>query len=254
MMKTELLYGVHPVLEALSAGRRVFHELFLLDGGISQRVETIARKAASQKIPLRRVKSARLKRMTRDEHHQGVAARVGPYPIVDLVTLMTPVATTAAQRSMVLLDTIADPQNLGAIVRTALGVGAAGVVICRDRAAAPTPAVSRASAGALEHVRLVRVTNMAAAIRTLQRAGWWVFGMDHNAETSVFGVDLTGPVAIVIGGEEKGIRPLVKRACDMLLSIPQSGPVGSLNASAAAAVALYAVFCQGTGETRGGRP
>jgi 23S rRNA (guanosine2251-2'-O)-methyltransferase len=246
-MKTELLYGIHPVEEALAAGRRIFREVFVIAGSLSKRLSIMASAATSKNIPVRRVTATQLNRIVGDSAHQGTAARVGSYPLVDLTAVLARTSGSDPSRFLVLLDTIVDPQNLGAIIRTALGVGVEGVVIPRDRAAGPTPTVSKASAGALEHVRLVQVTNLSATIRTLQSRGWWVYGMDRSAELSVFEVDLTGSVAMVIGGEEKGIRPLVKQSCDRLLSIPQRGPVGSLNASAAAAVALYEAYRQRSG-------
>jgi 23S rRNA (guanosine2251-2'-O)-methyltransferase len=246
-MKTELLYGIHPVEEALAAGRRTFREVFVAAGHSSKRLSIMASVAMSKNIPVRRVTTTQLNRIVGDIAHQGTAARVGPYPLVELTAVLAQASGSDPSRFLVLLDTIVDPQNLGAVIRSALGVGAEGVVIPRDRAAGPTPAVSKASAGALEHVRLVQVTNLSTTIRTLQSHGWWVYGMDHSAELSVFEVDLTGLVAMVIGGEGKGIRPLVKQSCDLLLSIPQRGPVGSLNASAAAAVALYEAYRQRSG-------
>ncbi|MFZ0134419.1 MAG: 23S rRNA (guanosine(2251)-2'-O)-methyltransferase RlmB [Desulfobacterales bacterium] len=246
-MKTELLYGIHPVAEALAAGRRFFQEVFVTAEGSSRRLERLAADAASRNIPVRRVGVTQLNRMAGDVPHQGTVARVGAYPQVDLAELLTPVPASAVNRILVLLDTIVDPQNLGAIIRTALGVGAAGIVIPRDRAAGPSPTVSKASAGAMEHMRLAQVTNLAVTIRRLQENGWWVYGMDRGADRSVFEADLTGSVAVVIGGEEKGIRPLVKQSCDRLLSIPQQGPVASLNASVAGAVALYEALRQSGG-------
>jgi 23S rRNA (guanosine2251-2'-O)-methyltransferase len=240
-MKTELLYGIHPVEEALAAGRRIFREVFVVADSPSKRLSIMASVAESKNIPVRRVTKTQLNRIAGDIAHQGTAARVGPYPLIDLTAVLAQASGSDPRRFLVLLDTIVDPQNLGAIIRTALGVGVEAVVILRDRAAGPTPAVSKASAGALEHVRLVQVTNLSATIRALQSHGWWVYGMDRSAELSVFEVDLTGSV---IGGEERGIRPLVRQNCDLLLSIPQRGPVGSLNASVAAAVALYEAYRQ----------
>ncbi|MFZ0243626.1 MAG: 23S rRNA (guanosine(2251)-2'-O)-methyltransferase RlmB [Desulfobacterales bacterium] len=246
-MKTELLYGIHPVAEALAADRRIFHEVFVAADGSSRRLARLAAVAAARNIPVRRTDATRLNRLVGDLPHQGTVARVGAYPLADLADVLAPAPEFALSRILVLLDTIVDPQNLGAIIRTALGVGAVGIVIARDRAAGPSPTVSKASAGAMEHVRLVQVTNLAVTIRRLQEHRWWVYGMDRGADLSVFQADLTGSVAVVIGGEEKGIRPLVKQRCDRLLSIPQQGPVASLNASVAGAVAMYEVLRQGGG-------
>ncbi len=145
---------------------------------------------------------------------------------------------------LLLLDNVLDPQNLGAIIRTALSVGIDGIIIPKDRSAMPTPAVSKTSAGAIEHVCLIRVTNMVDTIKVLKQQGVWVVGLDKGADKTVYSSDLTGSVAIVIGGEEKGIRPLVKKNCDFLVSIPQIGQVNSLNASVAAAIAMYEAFRQ----------
>jgi 23S rRNA (guanosine2251-2'-O)-methyltransferase len=143
-----------------------------------------------------------------------------------------------------LLDHVLDVQNFGALIRTALGVGVGGVVVCKDRSASPTPAACKASAGALEHINLVRVTNLVQTLKVLQNAGIWTFGLDAGASGSIFDTDMAGSFALVVGGEEKGLRPLVRRQCDALVSIPQLGPVESLNASAAGAVALYEAYRQ----------
>ena len=137
-----------------------------------------------------------------------------------------------------------DPHNLGALVRTALCVGVEGIIIPKDRSVPPTPSVSKASAGAMEHIRLARVTNMVNTIKALKKKGLWIAGMEKTSNTSIFSSDLTGPIAIVIGGEEKGMRLLVKKHCDFLMSIPQTGPVNSLNASVAGAIAMYEVYRQ----------
>jgi 23S rRNA (guanosine2251-2'-O)-methyltransferase len=243
-MKNEILYGIHPVEEALRAGRRRFDEIFLVSQRPSKRLQAIEDSAALKNIPLQRVSDARLSRLSEEAPHQGVAARVGRFPLVNLASLISGEQIAAGGRLLVLLDSIVDPHNLGAIIRTALGVGVEAVIIPKNRAAGPTPTVSKASAGALEHIRLIEVTNLAEAIKTLKSSGWWVYGMVHSAGDSVFSKDLTGMVAIVIGGEERGIRPLVKQNCDFLLTIPQQGQVTSLNASVAAAVVMFEVYRQ----------
>lgn len=179
--------------------------------------------------------------MTGNVRHQGVAAQVGPYPFVGLEDILQVDNETVF---LLLLDHILDVQNLGALIRTALGVGVGGVVVCKDRSASPTPAVCKASAGALEHIKLVRVTNLVKTMKDMQNAGIWVFGLDARASGTIFQADMTGALALVVGGEEKGLRPLVRHQCDMLVSIPQVGPVESLNASAAGAVALYEGYRQ----------
>ena len=145
---------------------------------------------------------------------------------------------------MLMLDNVQDPQNLGAIIRTALCVGIHGVVVPKDRSASPTPAVSRASAGALEHIRLVRVTNLVQTIKHFKSCGLWVMGLQQNAAQSIYAADLSGSIALVLGGEQKGIRRLVEKNCDFMVAIPQQRTLNSLNASAAGAVAMYEAFRQ----------
>jgi 23S rRNA (guanosine2251-2'-O)-methyltransferase len=145
---------------------------------------------------------------------------------------------------VLLLDQIVDPQNLGAISRTAQCIGAHGVVLTKDRSAPLSPAASKASAGSLEHTRVAVVTNLVHAITELKKNGLWVAGADRTGLDDLFKTDLTGPIALVIGSEGKGLRPLVKRHCDFVISIPQTGPIGSLNASVAAAVIMYEIYRQ----------
>ncbi|MCP4693129.1 MAG: 23S rRNA (guanosine(2251)-2'-O)-methyltransferase RlmB [Desulfobacterales bacterium] len=230
--------------EALGAGRRRVHEIFTIKGGKESRLASILVIAAKRKIPVTPLTAPAFQSMSGDHVRHGVGARVGPYPAATLTEILDAPAAREGGSFLLLLDGVVDPQNLGALIRTALCAGVHGVVIPKKRSAQPTPTVSRASAGALEHVRLAMVSNMTAAIKTLNKRGVWVFGLDRGAGQSVFASDLTGPAAIVVGGEEKGIRPLVKKQCDMLMSIPQEGPMDSLNASVAGAVALYEAYRQ----------
>jgi 23S rRNA (guanosine2251-2'-O)-methyltransferase len=169
---------------------------------------------------------------------------VSAYPVCRLSDAIDRALQNTANPFFLLLDHILDPNNLGALVRTGLGFGVDGVLITKDRAALPTPAVSRVSAGALEHVQLIRIVNMVSAIKYLKAAGIWVLGMDRGKGRSILKVDLTGPVAIIIGGEEKGIRPLVKKHCDDLIALPQQGPLNSFNASVAGGIVMFEIFRQ----------
>ena len=173
-------------------------------------------------------------------------ARVSRYPMVDLQTLLASVKTEDAPKTpfLLLLDSIVDPHNLGALLRTAHCAGMDGVLIPKDRAVGPTPTVAKISAGAMEHIKLVRVTNLAQSIKLLRQRGIWVAGMAQEASQSIFESDLTGPLAIAIGGEAKGLRTLVRKRCDLLLKIPQRGQVESLNASVAGGIAIYEAYRQ----------
>ena len=243
-MKSEILYGIHPVIEAIRANRRDIYEVYIEKGKSSRRLEKVLSLAEFKKIPVVSVKPSTLKSITGTELHQGVGAKTNPYPLAELSDFEDKVPKDHSKSLILLLDNILDPQNLGALIRTALCVQVDGIIIPKDRSALPTPAVSKASAGALEHVKLVRVVNMVRTINTLKEKGLWIVGMDKASDQSIFFSDLTGPVAIVIGGEEKGIRPLVKKKCDFLMSIPQTGPVNSLNAAVAGAIAMYEAFRQ----------
>jgi len=242
-VKTELLYGIHPVFEALAAGRRKVYEIYLDKEKKAGRLARIESMAESRGV-LKKVGPANLKELVGTVGHQGVAARVSPYRQVTVKDILQVVDGKGEKHFLLMLDNIQDPRNLGAVIRTALCVGVHGVIVPKDRSAPPTPAVSKASAGALEHIRLVRVTNLVQTIRHCKSRGLWIIGLQKEAKQSVYAGDLTGPIALVLGGEQKGIRQLVKKNCDFLFSIPQQGKLNSLNVSVAAAVALYEAFRQ----------
>lgn len=242
-MKSEILFGVHPVHEAVRAARREVMEIIITSGKKTGRLSDIERLALNAGIRVNQMPPDRLAAVSLSRRHQGVAARVSPLPLYDLQDLMVSPGGGKAP-FLLLMDQVLDPHNLGAIIRTALCTGVDGILCPRDRAAAPTPVVSRISAGAMEHVRLARVTNLVAAIKALKEKRFWVAGMDMAGERSVFAADFSGPLAIVIGGEEKGLRPLVKKQCDFLVSIPQANTFNSLNASVAGAVVMYEAFRQ----------
>ncbi len=243
-MKTEILYGIHPVVEALVAHRRNVYTIYLQNGKKTGRLAQLASLAANRGVPVKTVGAAEFKTMVGTVGHQGAAAKVDLYPLAAVSDLLKTVQAKDEKHFLLMLDNVLDPQNLGAIIRTALCVGIDGVLLPKDRSAPPTPAVSKASAGALEHIRLCRVTNLVQTIKHCKNAGTWIIGLDKDAEQSIYDGDLTGSIAIVLGGEQKGIRPLVKKNCDFLVSIPQLGAVDSLNASAAAAVAMYEALRQ----------
>jgi 23S rRNA (guanosine2251-2'-O)-methyltransferase len=243
--KTETLYGLHPVAEALGAKRRTIQTVLVARKKTPDRLNALLAQAVQ--IPVREADADQLRILAGTDDHQGVVAIVSAYPTVDLADIVHGGQDLEQTPFLLLIDTVVDPHNLGALVRSALCAGVDGVVIPKDRSVPPTPSVSKASAGALEHIRLCRVTNMANTIKTLKKQGLWVVGLDRAAEQSVFAADLTGPLALVVGGEEKGIRPLVGQQCDFSVAIPQFGPVNSLNASVAGAVVMYEALRQRLG-------
>jgi 23S rRNA (guanosine2251-2'-O)-methyltransferase len=243
-VKSELLYGIHPVFEALATGRRRVYEVYLGKEKKSGRLAQIESMAEARGVLKKSVAPGDFEALTGTISHQGVAAAVSPYPQVTVQDILQTVQGEDGKHFLLMLDNIQDPQNLGAIIRTALCVGIHGVIVPKDRSASPTPAVSKASAGALEHIRLVRVTNLVQTIKYCKTSGLWIMGLQKDGTQSIYAADLSGSIALVLGGEQKGIRPLVKKNCDFLVSIPQQGALNSLNASVAAAVAMYEAFRQ----------
>lgn len=249
-MKTEILYGFHAVKEALSAGRRELLELYVDRGHTdSTRLKALLNMAEARGVAVRTLGAAQLALMAGCAAHQAVALRASPYPLVDLARVMDAVESLASAPVLV-LDCIMDPHNLGAIVRSAHALGAHGVVMPRDRAAGVTPSAAKASAGAVEHMAIARVTNLVRCIEGLREFGIWTVATVPDGDVALSSVDLRGPIALVLGGEGQGIRPLVRKSCDHAARIPMLGKVGSLNASAAAAIALYEATRQ-RGESTG---
>ena len=232
-MKQELIYGVRPVIEALRSPRREVSEVLEAAGNAE-----VAQAAGASGVPVKRVDRARLEELARGGVHQGVVARVGPYPYSGLDEILA-----APDPLVLVLDGITDPRNLGAILRVADGAGASGVVVPKDRAVGVGAAAVKASAGASEHVRVARETNLRRAIDRMNKNGLWVYAAEGEAEgkggTPYYALDLTGPVALVVGSEGRGIRRLVREGCDGAVSIPMLGAVESLNVSVAVAVLLY---------------
>jgi 23S rRNA (guanosine2251-2'-O)-methyltransferase len=243
-MDTTLLWGYHPVHETLRAGRRHVATLYMVQDKLGPRDEALLELARNRNIPVQRKSLQQLTTLVGHRRHQGIGARVTPYPVSSLEEMIGAPRSQGHDPFVLILDQIVDPQNMGAIVRSAQCAGIHGVVIPKDRSAPPSAAACKASAGALEHMRVAYVTNLAAALKRLKAMGLWIAGADHRSSKTVFESDLTGALAIVIGGEEKGIRPLVKKHCDFIVAVPQAGPIGSLNASAAAAVVMYEAYRQ----------
>lgn len=241
----EVLYGVHPVQEMLRAGRRHCSAIWMARGQEQARMAEVQALADKRGIVIQRATADQLEDRCGDARHQGVVADVSAFPYSELDTVLPPTPDEGRPAPFLLaLDSISDPQNFGAILRTAQCTGADAVLLPKDRSVRPIPTVSKASAGALEHTRLIQVTNLASTLDELKTGGFWVAGTDADNGISLFDNDLTGPLVIVIGSEGKGMRPLVRQRCDYLLTIPQVGRIGSLNASTAAAVVLYEAFRQ----------
>ncbi|HXQ89513.1 MAG TPA: 23S rRNA (guanosine(2251)-2'-O)-methyltransferase RlmB [Solirubrobacterales bacterium] len=215
-MASQLIYGQNPVAEA-ERGRRRVHRVW-------RAPETPAEE---------------LERLCGSPDHQGVVAEVDPYPYGDPVAMLRKEGAL-----LVALDQVQDPRNLGAVCRSAEFAGAAGVVVPERRSAAVTAVACKASAGAVEHLEVAHVRNLADWLAEAKEAGFWIWGADAEANQAPWQTDLTGPTILVLGGEGKGLRPRVAAACDGLVALPQRGRVDSLNVSAAAAALLFEALRQ----------
>jgi 23S rRNA (guanosine2251-2'-O)-methyltransferase len=238
----DLLYGRRPVYEVLRAGRRRVYGLTLAEG-VQERediVDQIVSLARANGVPLARTPRREMDRIV--SNHQGVVAEASPYPYVDLDVMLIHSADRNSPALFLLLDLLQDPQNVGSLLRTAEAVGVHGVVIPRRRAVGITPAVVSASAGAVEHLWVAQVTNLARTIDQLKSHGIWVAGLDAGADAGLLDqADLRGPLALVVGSEGQGLRRLVREKCDFSVRLPMRGRVASLNAAVAGSVALYEV-------------
>jgi 23S rRNA (guanosine2251-2'-O)-methyltransferase len=237
----QLICGINPVLEALGARERHFDRLLVVKGLRNRRVSEALARASHLGIPLRFEAREMLDRMAGGVPHQGLIAVVSAKPLMSLDEVLDHARPPAL---LVVLDGVEDPRNLGAIVRTAEAAGADGVVLPERHSAGLSETVARASAGALEHVKVAQIGNVAQALERLKERGVWVVGFDASGGERWDAVDLKRPVALVLGGEGRGIRRLVRERCDHLVSLPLFGHVGSLNVSVAAGIALYEVVRQ----------
>jgi 23S rRNA (guanosine2251-2'-O)-methyltransferase len=228
-----LIYGIHPVAEALRAGRVREIRIARRD---DERLRRLVSDAESRGVPVERVAIDVLDRDTRNGVHQGVVASVVDRQVTTIDDL---VRTEAGPPLIVVLDGIEDPQNVGAILRTVDAAGATGVIRQTRRAAPLDGAVAKASAGAVHHVAIADVVNIARAIEELKAAGVWTVGLDADGKTPYYDLDLATPIAIVLGAEGHGLRRLVRERCDFVTAIPMAGHVSSLNVSAAAAIVLF---------------
>jgi 23S rRNA (guanosine2251-2'-O)-methyltransferase len=225
---------MHPVLETIKAGKRPVEKIYVSRGPTIER--ELGALPESAGIPIVRISANDMLSIAGSPHHQGLAARVGPFPYADLEGFLA--QENAASGLVLILDEIQDPANLGNILRSAECLGAAAVVLTKDRACGITPAAEKAAAGASAHIPVVRVVNLARSVDQLKASEFWVYAADAKAKDSCYAVDLTGKVALVLGSEGKGIRRLVSEKCDGAVFIPMSGAIDSLNVAQTAAILL----------------
>ena len=233
----EILYGLHAVREALKAENRPLQRVLVLR--TDKQFTDVVQLARSRRIPIHVQPQVSLDRLVPHGRHQGVVAFTSAKAYQTEESILARAAQRHESPLLVILDGVEDPHNLGAVLRTAEGAGVHGVFIPERRAVGLTSVVAKASAGAIDHIPVARVTNMSRSIESLKTAGIWIYGVTPSAKKIFTDLDLQAPVGLVFGGEGTGIRPGVLQHCDECVRIPLRGRVGSLNVSAAAAIVLF---------------
>lgn len=234
--------GRNAVIEAFRSGKTV-DKLFILDGCQDGPIMTIKREAKKQDCPIKYVKKELLEQLSETGKHQGVIAKMSSYEYASVEYILERASQKGEEPFLFLLDNIEDPHNLGAIIRTANLAGAHGVIIPKNRAVGLTAAVARASAGALNYTPVAKVTNLSKTMEELKKKGLWLVCADMDG-TTMYQMDLKGPIGVVIGNEGEGVSRLVKENCDFTAAIPMRGDIDSLNASVAAGVLAYEIVRQ----------
>lgn len=237
--------GRNAVLEAFRSGKPM-DKVFLLDGCMDGPLKTIAREAKKHDTIINYVKKERLEQLSETGKHQGVIAMAAAYEYAKVEDILAKAEEKGEPPFILLLDGIEDPHNLGAIIRTANLAGAHGVIIPKRRAVGLTATVAKTSAGALNYTPVAKVTNLTQTMKELKEKGMWFVGADMGGET-MYQLDLTGPIGVVIGSEGDGMSKLVKENCDFIASIPMKGDIDSLNASVAAGILVYEIVRQRMG-------
>lgn len=238
------LFGRNPVLELLRSDSRKVEEVAILAEGRGPQLQELLLLARQKGVKVSFRTRDQLTAMAGSPHHQGVVARVAEARYLELEKLLPLPASRGEVAFFLALDRVQDPRNLGALLRIAEGAGAHGVILPKHHAAGLTPAAAKAAMGALEYVPVARETNLVSVLERLKKQGIWLFGGTPSSGAPPWEVDLTLPLCLVLGGEGSGLRPLIARACDFLVSLPMRGKVSSLNVAAAAAVLCYEVVRQ----------
>lgn len=238
------LFGVNPVKEKLKTSPREILEIVVAKENRGGAVRAVEQEARRLGLPIRQLESQALNRLVGGERHQGIAAKVAAYSYSDFSALLQDLSASPGTEVILVLDSVTDPRNFGALLRCAEAAGVGHVVISKDRSVGVTPTVFKASAGAASHLRIYRVTNLRRSVDSLKELGFWVVGLSAGASQSLYGRIYPERVVVVVGAEGKGIRPLIEQECDFIVSIPMKGKISSLNVAVAAGVFLYEVLRQ----------
>jgi rRNA methylase, putative, group 3 len=239
------LEGRNPVIEALKAGRTI-EKLLIAKGSHEGSIRQVISLARDKGVVINEVERVKLDAMSETGSHQGVIAIVSPYSYADVDDILSLAREKGEPPFIILLDEIYDPHNLGSMLRTANAAGAHGVIISKRRAVGLTPTVAKASAGAVEYMKVAKVTNIAQTIAYLKEQGIWIVGADMDGDKLYYEANLTGPIAIVVGSEGEGIGKLIKESCDFLVKLPMKGEISSLNAGVAGGILMYEILRQRT--------
>ncbi|MCX7816559.1 MAG: 23S rRNA (guanosine(2251)-2'-O)-methyltransferase RlmB [Syntrophales bacterium] len=242
MDEWKIVYGRNPVRELLIAAPERVSKLMVASGSRWSSLDEVLNIALQNGINVEYSERRNLDRLSQGGSHQGIVAFVKGFKQFSLHDVIREIHPRLKGKVVVALDGVTDPQNLGAIVRTAHCFGVNGILIPRHRSVSVTPVVVKTSAGAINYTPVITVTNLASAIDFLKKEGFWVYGAEADAPWEIDALRFDGDVALVVGGEEKGIRPLIREKCDFLFAIPMVGKINSLNVSVATGVALYTIF------------
>jgi 23S rRNA (guanosine2251-2'-O)-methyltransferase len=239
----DYVWGRYPVLEALRSRRRV-HRILIAQGPRDSGMSQLLDQARRVGVPVEPTPRRRLDELSKNANHQGVVALVAPRTYADVEEILARAKELGEDPLLVILDAIQDVHNLGSLIRTAEVVGAHGVILPEHRAAGLTPVVDKTSAGAVEFLPVAQVTNITRTLDDLKKRGIWCIGLEGSARTRFDQANLKGPIALIVGNEGKGISRLVRDHCDLLVSLPMRGHVGSLNAAIAGSITLYEIWRQ----------
>ena len=242
--QTDILYGINPITEAVKASKRKCFRIVIEDGKMNPRLKALMTLVRSKNILVKSISKGEFKKQYRPYIHQGIIGYFSTKKTLELHELIANALEKSADPILVISDGIQDPHNLGAIIRSAAAMGIQGMILPKHRGAPLNETVAKCSSGAIEKLPITCVPNLSNAIEELKKSGFWIVGIDPEGTTSCYDFKFEMPVALLIGNEGKGIRPLLKKNCDFTLSIPMASSMNSLNASAAGAVVFYEALRQ----------
>jgi 23S rRNA (guanosine2251-2'-O)-methyltransferase len=242
----DLIWGIHPILELLQNNPEQIREIQIKKKKFpGKKFSDIISLAKSNKVRYTISEFINLPLSDEPINHQGIIAKIDPYPTISFKELLRDsLSKTKLSQTLLVLDSILDPHNLGAIIRTAAAAGVYGIIIPKNRSASLNGTVAKAAAGTISYIKICRVTNLSSTIQELKKNNFWIYGTAMNAEKSIYETDFSGKTCLILGNEEKGVRPLLSKQCDLFVSVPIADGVDSLNVSVTAGVISYEILRQ----------